>query len=131
MEILVTYDFDSIQYGYLISVAKDIAEFLYGYDGSETIRDMATLNYLQVLRRIGDCTKDDLKLAEDIVSNINKAKFLRLGALIILKNYAEAQKVFDDLTEDEQKEFVSFPIYRLWENPLIPASVDQPEFRDL
>ena len=128
MEALVTYDLDSKQYGYILSVAKKIAEFLCAYEGSEECRDIALLNYMQVLRRIGSYSKKHYQPAKAIISNNDKPKEYRLGALIIVKNFAEAQKVFYELDENQQKHMTSLPIYRLWDNPPVPPNLEQPNF---
>ncbi|MBQ6996301.1 MAG: hypothetical protein IJN64_17720 [Lachnospiraceae bacterium] len=128
METLVTYDIDKERYGYMLPIAKSIAEFLRKYEGTEECKDIACLNYLQVLRRMGTISKKDLKAARVIIENPNKPNILRLGALIIVKNYDEAQKVFEDLEENQKLQVLDFPIYRLWKNPPCPANIEQPDF---
>lgn len=128
LEALVTYDIDNERYGYMLSVAKSIAEFLCKYEGTEECKDIACLNYLQVLRRMGTISKKDLKDARMIIGNPNKPNILRLGALIIVKNYDEAQKVFENLEENQKLQVVDFPIYRLWKKPPRPANIVPPDF---
>ena len=128
MEALVTYDIDNEQYNYMLPIAKNIAEYLCNYDGSEECKDIACLNYLQVLRRMGTITKKDMLGARQIIADTNKSKILRLGALIIVRNFAEAKNVFDSLHENQKFQVVSMPIYRLWNNPPLPANLEQPDF---
>ncbi|WP_027209098.1 hypothetical protein [Butyrivibrio hungatei] len=128
MEALIVYDIDNKKYGYMLSIAKNIAEYLCKFEGIEEYRDISVLNYLQVLRRIGTYSKKHFQPARDIISDTNKGKEYRLGALIILKNFAEAQIVFEELDEDKQKQIATFPIYRLWDNPPMPANIEQPDF---
>lgn len=131
MEALVTYDIDNKQYGYLLPIAKNIAEFLCDYEGSQECRDLACLNYLQVLRRIGTYPKKFFKVAGEILSDTNRAKVYRIEAAIILKNFDGAKKLFNDLDESQQKQLTCSTIYRLWDNPPIPATMKQPDFRIL
>lgn len=128
MEVLVTYDVDNKQYGYMLPIAKNIAGFLCKYEGSEECKDIACINYLQVLRRMGPISKKELKKAREIINNTNKPKIMRLGALLIVKNYNEAEKIFEDLEENQKNQIISFPIYRLWENPPYPPNIEPPRF---
>ncbi len=128
MEVLVAYDVDNKKYGYLLPIAKSIAEYLCKYDGSEQCRDIACLNYLQVLRRMGTYSKKSFSPAKDIIADQNKEAIYRLGALIIVRNFQEAQKLFFDLEDSLQEQVRSFPIYRLWDNPPLPAIVEQSSF---
>lgn len=128
MEALVTYDIDNEQYSYMLPIAKSIAEFLCKYEGTEEYKDIAYLNYLQVLRRMGNVSKKDLKGAKMIISNPNKSNLLRLGALIIVKNFHEAQKVFEMLDDDQKLQMLDFPIYRLWIKPPCLPNMQPPDF---
>ena len=128
MEALVTYDIDNDRYGYMLPIAKSIAEFLCKYEGTEECKDIACLNYLQVLRRMGTISKKNLKDAKAIIGNPDKPNILRLGALIIVKNYDEAQKVFENLEENQKLQVIGFPIYRLWKKPPCSANIVPPNF---
>lgn len=128
MEALVTYDIDNKQYGYMLSIAKDIAEFLCRYEGSEQYKDIACLNYLQVLRRMGTISKKNLKSARTIIDKPNNSNIVRLGALIIVQNFDEARKEFENLDEKQKLQVISLPIYRLWKNPPYLANIEQPDF---
>ncbi|MEE1256406.1 MAG: hypothetical protein UHN47_07835 [Lachnospiraceae bacterium] len=128
LEALVTYDIDNEQYKHMLPIARSIAEYLCSFNGSEDCIDIACLNYLQVLRRMGTITKKDMIGARQIIADTNKSKFLRLGALIIVRNFAEAKNVFDSLDDNQKFQVVSMPIYRLWNNPPLPANLEQPDF---
>ena len=53
---------------------------------------------------------------------------LRLGALIIVKNFHEAQKVFEMLDDDQKLQMLDFPIYRLWIKPPCLPNMQPPDF---
>lgn len=115
----------------MLPIAQNIAEFLGNYKGSQECRDVACLNYLQVLRRIGTYPPKSFKVAGEILSDTNRAKVYRIEAAIILKNFDGAKKLFNDLDESQQKQLTCSTIYRLWDNPPIPATMKQPDFRIL
>ena len=37
-----------------------------------------------------------------------------LGAYILLENNRKAKRIFENMELEEQKDFMEFPIYRIW-----------------
>ena len=73
-----------------------------------------TLNYLQVIKRKRALTSDEANMLWDIVSANEASDECKLGAYLLLDQMVPAKRILDNLTEEEQEIFKSYPIYRFY-----------------
>ncbi len=131
-ELLVACDFSPSKKGDLLPMGKHIAGYLKRHEGKDERSAIAAINYLQILRRMGTATKKDVREVKWIItSRESMPKYIVLGALILVKNYKEAEKLFDSLSTEMKQFFISLPIYRLWPSPPMSPNIEPRDFRKL
>jgi len=113
LEILKAYDKDPRP------EFLDAAKQLHGWLASNPMRaadDVTTINGLQIaLRERNLSFAEKIKLYE--ISNSTKDVGCKAGALLLLGEQEEAEKVIASLDKMERETFESFPIYRFYKRP--------------
>lgn len=131
-ELLVAYDYSPQKHNDLLPLGKCIAVYLKTYEGDEDRVAIAAINYLQILKRMGTATKKDVREVNWIFTRKGfLPDYVVLGALILVKNYKEAESVFDSLSDEMKDFFIALPVYRLWPAPPVPPNIEPIDFRKL
>ncbi len=108
LELIKAYDVSARKE--FLDAASNIFEWLLQMENDNLV---FKLNELQILRRQRDYTKDEKTLlTKELVQNNDKHRIL-CAINILLENKSEAEANFDQLTEEEKKEFVQYPIFTL------------------
>lgn len=109
LEILKAYDVQKEKNDKLMETAMELALYV-KKKGTENIY---LLNYLQVIKRRRNLNpyeqKKLLKIMKQPLPLIEK-----LGAAILLEDFEQAEKYYQQLSETERKDFDGFPINNLW-----------------
>lgn len=77
--------------------------------------DIAFINEMQIVHRMRKLTFKEKQQLVNIVST-NTSTAIKLGALILLGEFDEADKEFSNMIEQEQETFKQFPIFKLYRN---------------
>ena len=76
--------------------------------------DIAILNVYQCYYRIRNLSDEELEVLENIVERRKDNLSVMLGAYILLENKRKAKKIFENMVQEEQRNFMEFPIYYIW-----------------
>lgn len=108
LDVLSAYDEQNDKEPKLLELAQEISDWLIS-GGPKSDIPIQTLNRFQIIKR-----KRALSLSEILevgkFTDTGNTAMIRCGAYLLLEDQVEAQKCFDELSADEQDEFLSFPI---------------------
>lgn len=76
--------------------------------------DLAVLNVYQCYYRIRKLSDEELDILDNIARRRENNPSVMLGAYILLENNRKAKRIFENMELEEQKDFMEFPIYRIW-----------------
>lgn len=76
--------------------------------------DLAVLNVYQCYYRIRKLSDEELDILENITQRRENNPSVMLGAYILLENNRKAKRIFENMELEKQKDFMEFPIYRIW-----------------
>lgn len=94
----------------LLSAARQMCEWIQEYP-QYVSKEITVLNRLQVIRRERDLSITEKAELFNIIGEV-KDNTIRLGALLLLGEQAEAKKVLGELPQEEQDKFKNYPIYK-------------------
>lgn len=129
LELLTAYDVDENRKE-LLNSAKGFAEWLcsVGSDSTSLPHEVTELNRLQVVKRERALNKDEIKYLCSLVEEANQREDIKVGAYLLLDNQAAAEIHFEQVPQDYQNEFMTYPIFKFWvktnENTPIEAKVE-------
>ena len=108
LNILRGYDEREDKDGRLLDLAETICDWL--ARAEEMVEyPILKLNQLQIEKRRRPLTTQEyIELGK--FTDIENPANIRCGAFLLMEDSTEAQKCFDELTEEAQKEFITFPI---------------------
>lgn len=75
--------------------------------------DIAILNIYQCYYRIRKLSDEELDVLENIVERRKDNLSVMLGAYILLENKRKGKRIFENMVQEEQREFMEFPIYHI------------------
>lgn len=111
LQMLLAYDEAPNQR--LLTTAKDMADWILK-EGVNLGDNLKTLNYLQIIKREGSLTKGQKRQLSIISEDSNATEQEKVGAYLLLDNQISAEMHFEKLTEEEQEQFKTFPIFKFW-----------------
>ena len=76
--------------------------------------DLAILNVYQCYYRIRKLSDEELDILDNIARRRENNSSVMLGVYILLENNRKAKRIFENMELEEQKDFMEFPIYRIW-----------------
>ena len=115
LEILHAYDLsnDDAKKTALIKGANTIIDWLFTYDNYNS-EVLLLLNKLQIIRRIRPLNEEEKNELCVIIEDQNQKEDFLTGAYLLLDNQVSAERHFNKMSVDEQKEFKEYPIYHFW-----------------
>ena len=72
------------------------------------------MNVYQCYYRIRKLSDEELDILENIAQRRENDPSVMLGAYILLENNRKAKRIFENMELEKQKDFMEFPIYRIW-----------------
>ncbi|WP_069997897.1 DUF4365 domain-containing protein [Cellulosilyticum sp. I15G10I2] len=108
LQMILAYDEGAIQQDKLFEVALKIAHFL--KDEERFSENIAKLNYLQLLKRKGELSDNQVDELCKMIQTPNQNTEILIGAHLLMDNQLIAKRYFNNLSNEEQKEFRKFPI---------------------
>ena len=110
LEMIKAYDVDKEKNKELLQVAEQYCSWL--TENTENLDSIMTINRLQIVKRKRKFNGSEIQELMSIKSS-NESFSIKCAVCILLDEKDEAQDYFDKLSDDEKKEFISFPIYNL------------------
>lgn len=98
----------------ILKVCEDFSEWIVTAPETELDYQVKVLNQLQVIKRRRDFTIDEISCLYKLVENPDTREDCRVGAYLLLGQQHAASLHFAKLSEDEQKNFIAYPIYFFW-----------------
>lgn len=111
LEMLSAYDKQQDKNVELLEAALSLGEYLYKNEQN----NINLLNYCQVLTRKGELSTMEKKKLSELMGSPSSTFMEKLGAAILLEDFEQAEKYYQQLSETERKDFDGFPINNLWE----------------
>lgn len=109
LEVISAYDITKN------SKLLDYAEFLLKkIIINNLMKDIATINLMQIKKRKGNLSDDDNKILIDIRNNHIGENFFEISINLLLDNINEATIQFKNLNDEEKMEFNKFPISKFF-----------------
>ena len=122
LELLVYYDFIEPKPNDILDCALELAEYVRNNEMDPVKADYALLNVMQIKKRMNMISDGDLVELQQMKLDTDKDNNIIIGASILCGDYGRAANAFDVLSQEEKESFIQFPIYRLWQDPPIPAN---------
>lgn len=113
LDLLSAYDKSHNQN--ILSAAYDFAEWILTDSGDSIPLNIKTLNMLQVVKRMRAFTDEETNTLYQIVADRDASNSTLVGAHLLLDQQPLAEIYFSKMEEEEQEEFVRYPIYRFWQ----------------
>jgi len=107
LEILNAYDSQTEKNGELLQLARDIADILL----SE--KEFTIINRLQVIKRQGNLSHYDIGELVRLKNEFKQNAIMQFAISILLDEKDNANEILNNLSDDEKKLIVGFPIMRL------------------
>lgn len=98
----------------ILKVCEDFSEWIITAPETELDYQVKTLNQLQVIKRRRDFTIDEISCLYKLVENPDTREDSRVGAYLLLGQQQAASLHFAKLSEEEQNNFTTYPIYFFW-----------------
>ena len=108
LEILKGYDAQQEKNSELLDLASSVCDWIEKADAASNNENLL-LNRLQIAKRIRPFKADEIALLVGLKGKENPP-YIRCGAFLLLDELEEAQSCFNELTPEEQKEFLEYPI---------------------
>lgn len=109
--------FDDCKKDKLLDVALNLIDWALKNFTNENMMHFLKMNRLQIALRKGiELTFIEKDYLNSILYNTQSDNYLKLGASLLLKNKEKTDILFNELNEEEQKEFKQMPIYKLYYN---------------
>lgn len=98
----------------ILDTALDFANWIKGFSDEQLPEDIRTLNYFQVIKRMRELEKDERKQILSLISSAKTMPESVVGAYLLLDQQDAAEIHFENLNEEQQKGFMSYPICHFW-----------------
>lgn len=107
LEMLKAYDEQIIKDNRLLDLAEEYCSWLIALPDGNT--EQLMLNRLQIKKRKGELTSEELSVLQEFRKGGHDIT-VRCGANLLLGKNESAQDCFDEMSPEEQKAFIEFPI---------------------
>ncbi|MCG6190012.1 hypothetical protein [Maribellus maritimus] len=114
LNLLFAYDKHTDHPIEIHNTAKEIASWLLNESADNLHAEIKMINYLQTIKRERELSAEENKRLYEISENENSSLMFKLGANLLLENHKVARIQFEQLCEQDQEAFRSFPIYKFW-----------------
>lgn len=113
LSILLAYD--NTKKPQLLDLAFDLSEWLLNDSSPEGVgNEISLINHFQVIARKQGLTHNNTKELFRIAESNEVETRIRVGAYLLLGNYTAAEMHYQNLDEETQLAFKSWPIYHFW-----------------
>lgn len=106
--------YDKSKKNELLSLALDFANWFKDFPEEFLPNDIRTLNHLQIVKRQRAFTKEETKQIYTIIASNDSSNEILVGAYLLLDQQEAAEIHFGKLSEEQQINFTSYPIYHFW-----------------
>lgn len=100
----------------VLKTAKDFSEWIETKSDGKFPKNIATLNSLQVIKRMRKLNTDEKQLLRNIITGEDVPFATMVGAYLLLDQKDFAEIYFDKMESKEKEIFIKYPIYHFWEN---------------
>ncbi len=114
LKMLLAYDESNPKNEKLLSVAKQMAEWILNEDIHNLPKEIKTLNYLQIVKRERGLNKNEKETLISMSQGHSESHDVKVAAYLLLDNLDLAEFYFNQMSPEEQEGFKSFPIYNFW-----------------
>lgn len=98
----------------IMKVCKEFCLWIQDAPVDELDPDVKTLNILQTTKRWRALTLDEIGSLYAMIERVNVREDCLVGAYLLLDQQYVAQLHYNKLTEEEQNNFKTYPIYHFW-----------------
>lgn len=98
----------------LLDLALEFADWIQEFPEEYVPNDIRLLNRLQIIKRQRDLSKEENKQIYSLIASKDVLEETLVGAYLLLEQQDAAEIHFDNMDEEQQKNFVSYPIYHFW-----------------
>ena len=114
LRMLMGYDSQDKKDNNLLNAALELAEWLISINPNEHLKDVYHINYLQIIKRQRALTDSERDILFDILDSPQSSDELKFAAHLLLENYTMAERYFNRLDQDTQKQYKQeLPLYSL------------------
>lgn len=114
LSMLKAYDRSETENAEMLVQVKRIAELLIENAQSEDNLILAKMNYLQAVKRTELLSKDQNSYLLNIAEDASQPTHVRFGAHLLLDNKKSAEHYFNQMEEQQQEEYRTYPIFHFW-----------------
>lgn len=118
LELLNAYDRSEPKEGRFLEIALELYAYLLNHDDSADTQMICQVNVLQIEKRRRALSTDENLYLIDLKNAVDTPTRFRLAAAVLLESFVEASHFYNQMGEEERKEFDSFPISHLWPRDL-------------
>lgn len=119
LEMLRAYDESDSSRKDILDGAIELADWLRNTD-IHTSQDLLDLNYYQAVKRSKEFGAKEIQALHSIIEGNPLRKDVYVGTYLLLDDYESAQKHFNNMDAEDQKNFMRFPISRYFsKSPLL------------
>ena len=108
LQLLLAYD--RSQNTDQLKAAEELNEWII-QQKDKTMQSISILNRLQIIKRYREFTMEEMDCLYDLIENATFDRLIKVAAYLLLDNQEMAQKHFKSMRKNEQKKFVSCPIF--------------------
>jgi hypothetical protein len=112
LEVIKAYDSQKTKNNLLLQFAIDLSDVLLSKN------PVSIINRFQIIKRSRDLTNDEISYLIILRNKNNQEKIIRCAICILLNEKADAKKLLDEMSEEEKKQILNYPIYSLLTEPL-------------
>lgn len=114
LQILLAYDESKPKKDELLSVSKEIAEWILQEDKTNLPTDIKILNFLQIIKRERQLSREEKNSLLSMTQNSSVRDDIKVAAYLLLDNHDLAEFCFQKMDPENQESFKNFPIYYFW-----------------
>lgn len=114
LEMLLAYDEAQTKNIKLFRAIKSIAKWVLNNEEIDIPQELKTLNYLQVIRREREFTKQEKFQLFTIIQDRSMGEDVLTATHLLLGNQEMAEMHFEKIDNELQENFRKFPIYKFW-----------------
>lgn len=114
LQLLLAYDESEPKKDKLLLTAKNIAEWILNEDTDNLPVEIKILNFLQITKRERKLNSEEKQKLISISQNSSSRIDVKVASYLLLDNNELAEFHFNQLPQEDQDGFKSFPIYYFW-----------------
>lgn len=105
LRMLMGYDSQNKKDKNLLNAALELAEWLKSVNPYDDLNDVYHINYLQIIKRQRALTGSEQDTLFDMLNSPQSSDELKFAAHLLLENYTMAEKYYNRLDQDTQKQY--------------------------